>query len=391
MEKKLKTLDLFSGAGGFSLGLHNAGIITKAAIEFDKFAAETFKNNFPQTDVYNDDVASFTDEDIKKKFQDVDIVVGGPPCQGFSVAGPYKFGMLDSRNNLVLEYLRYISVIEPTICIMENVRNFVNGKLPTNDSAVTVVKDFLDEKGYNVKLHMLYAPNFGVPQSRSRIFIIGVKKNSNLSMPEIIPTHGKGLLPFVTVKDAIGDLPEITQGEGYDFEPCLFSYRHQPINDFQKYSRNHSNGVFNHVAMKHTKRLIERFKYIPQGGSLLSVPAEHGQRLRNGLTLDEKPRFKMNNQRLDPNSISTCITASFQSSFVHPNLNRNLTAREGARLQSFPDHFIFHGPRTLMSKKLLIRENRVEEIGLSQYNQIGNAVPPLLGQAIGTAIMNLFD
>ncbi|MBK9258191.1 MAG: DNA cytosine methyltransferase [Saprospiraceae bacterium] len=106
--------------------------------------------------------------------------------------------------------------------------------------------------------------------------------------------------------------------------------------------RINSNGIYNHVAMQHTKRLIERFKHIPQGGSLLDVPTEHGQRQRNGSKLDEKPRFKMNNQRLDPKNISQCVTASFQSTFVHPKLDRNLTAREGARLQSFPDTFIFY-------------------------------------------------
>jgi DNA (cytosine-5)-methyltransferase 1 len=136
--------------------------------------------------------------------------------------------------------------------------------------------------------------------------------------------------------------------------------------------------------------LIERFKHIPVGGSLLDVPQEHGQRARNGSDLDKKARFKMNNQRLDPNKISHCVTASFQSTFVHPAMNRNLTAREGARLQSFPDKFIFKGPRTLMSKSLLIRENREHEIGLSQYNQIGNSVPPLLAKAIGSSVFKSF-
>ena len=139
--------------------------------------------------------------------------------------------------------------------------------------------------------------------------------------------------------------------------------------------------------MKHTKRLIQRFEQIPQGGSLLDVPAEYGQRERNGSGLDVKKRYKTNNQRLDPNKVSNIITASFQSTFVHPYLNRNLTAREGARLQSFPDSFIFCGPRTLMSKSLLIKENRLDEIGLSQYNQIGNAVPPRMAYAVGKALV----
>ena len=143
----------------------------------------------------------------------------------------------------------------------------------------------------------------------------------------------------------------------------------------------------NHVAMKHTKRLIERFEKIPQGGSLLDVPSEYGQRQRNGQELDVNKRYKTNNQRLHLERVSFIVTASFQSTFVHPYLNRNLTAREGARLQSFPDSFFFCGPRTLMSKSLLIRENRLDEIGLSQYNQIGNAVPPRMAEGIAKAII----
>ena len=123
----------------------------------------------------------------------------------------------------------------------------------------------------------------------------------------------------------------------------------------------------------------------------MDVPSENGQRERNGSSLDKRPRFKMNNQRLHPDDISYCVTASFQSTFVHPYLNRNLTAREGARLQSFPDKFIFCGPRTLMSKSLLISEGREDEIGLSQYNQIGNSVPPLVGKAVGKAVAKMFQ
>ncbi len=119
----------------------------------------------------------------------------------------------------------------------------------------------------------------------------------------------------------------------------------------------------------------------------MDAPSEHGQRQRNGNGLDVNKRYKTNNQRLHPERVSNIITASFQSTFVHPYLNRNLTAREGARLQSFPDSFHFCGPRTLMSKSLLIKENREDEIGLSQYNQIGNAVPPRMAEAIAKTIL----
>jgi DNA (cytosine-5)-methyltransferase 1 len=189
---------------------------------------------------------------------------------------------------------------------------------------------------------------------------------------------------WIKVRDVFGDLPIINAGEGTN---DLVPYVGKPQSAYQEYLRLGSKGVTNHVAMKHTKRLVDRFASIPQGGSLLDAPSELGQRQRNGSDLDVNKRYKTNNQRLHPDRVSFIVTASFQSTFVHPYLNRNLTAREGARLQSFPDSFFFCGPRTLMSKSLLIRENRLDEIGLSQYNQIGNAVPPLMAEGIAKALI----
>lgn len=386
----ISSLDLFAGAGGFTLGLHKSGIKTSYAVEIDRFASETFKYNFPNVKHYQKDIRNFEDEDVKKNFQNVDLIVGGPPCQGFSVAGPSQYGILDQRNNLVLEFLRFVRLLKPKMVIMENVRNFINGKLPSKNKVIDVVMKELKEQGYWVEGKILYAPNFGIPQSRTRVFIFAVRKDTGLDIPNIDKTHNGKSKPFITVEQALSDLPYIEAHEGYDSWPEMFNYREVELSGYQKKMRKGSKGIYNHVAMKHTQRLIERFKHIPQGGSLLDVPKEFGQRVRNGVNLDEKPRFKMNNQRLNPKEISYCVTASFQSTFVHPYLNRNLTAREGARLQSFPDSFIFKGPRTLMSKKLLIRENRMDEIGLSQYNQIGNSVPPLLAEAIGKAVKKSF-
>lgn len=386
----INCLDLFAGCGGFALGLKEAGITTKAAIEIDRFAVETFRHNFPKVDVHHRDITSFSNKEIESSFNDIDLIVGGPPCQGFSVAGPSQYGKLDDRNNLVLEYLRFVKVISPNMVIMENVKNFINGKLPSKDKVIDVVSNILDELGYDIKIEVLYAPKFGVPQSRTRVFVIAIKKDCGLSFPEINETHGPEKKDYITVGEAITDLPFISSSEGYDASPDKLIYNEIELSDYQKRMRKGGKGIYNHISMKHTPRLIERFKYIPVGGSLLDVPQEHGQRARNGSDLDKKARFKMNNQRLDPNRISHCVTASFQSTFVHPAMNRNLTAREGARLQSFPDKFIFKGPRTLMSKSLLIRENREHEIGLSQYNQIGNSVPPLLAKAIGSSVVKSF-
>lgn len=378
----MTSLDLFAGAGGMTLGFQNAGIRLIGAIEVDRFAAETFRYNFPDTPLYHRDIYSFTNEEIMSLFNGVDIIAGGPPCQGFSVAGPSQYGIIDKRNTLIMEFFRFIAVLKPSYCILENVKGILNGKMNATQQALKTYQQELEKIGYKSKIFVLQAADFGVPQYRERVVVISALEGNLL--PETIEGKYKGSENWVTVKEVFGDLPDIEAGQGTN--DCV-PYKTEPQSEYQAYIRAGSVGVSNHMAMKHTPRLIARFAQIPQGGSLLDVPAEFGQRKRNGTELDVKKRYKTNNQRLDPDKVSSIITASFQSTFVHPYLNRNLTAREGARLQSFPDSFVFCGPRTLMSKSLLIKEHRENEIGLSQYNQIGNAVPPRMAQAIGTAIV----
>lgn len=378
----MKSLDLFAGAGGMTLGFQNAGIESIGAIEIDRFAAETFAYNFPNVPIYNRDISSFSEDEIKLLFSGVDIIAGGPPCQGFSVAGPSQYGIIDKRNTLIMEFYRFISILKPMYCVLENVKGILNGKMNASQKALNTYREELKKIGYETKVFVLQAADFGVPQYRERVVVIGCLEEGKI--PDEIVGAFKGEENWIKVKDVFGDLPDINAGESVnDFT----EYKTLPQSEYQKYIRNNSQGVTNHIAMKHTKRLIDRFAQIPQGGSLLDVPAEFGQRQRNGNELDVKKRYKTNNQRLHPDKVSNIITASFQSTFVHPYLDRNLTAREGARLQSFPDSFYFCGPRTLMSKSLLKRENREDEIGLSQYNQIGNAVPPRMAEAIAKAIL----
>lgn len=380
----MTSLDLFAGAGGMTLGFKNAGIKSIGAIELDRFAAETFSRNFPEIPMFNRDIYSFSNEEVLKRFSGVDIIAGGPPCQGFSVAGPSQYGIIDKRNTLIMEFFRIITVLKPRYCILENVKGILNGKMNASQKALETYKSELEKIGYQNKVFVLQAADFGVPQYRERVVVVSALGDNIL--PNQIEGQYKGQENWVTVKDVFGDLPDIDAGEGTnDSVP----YKTAPQSEYQRYIREGSTGVCNHVAMKHTPRLIARFAQIPRGGSLLDVPAEFGQRQRNGNELDVKKRYKTNNQRLDPNKVSNIITASFQSTFVHPYLNRNLTAREGARLQSFPDSFVFCGPRTLMSKSLLKRENREDEIGLSQYNQIGNAVPPRMACAIAKAVLEV--
>jgi DNA (cytosine-5)-methyltransferase 1 len=379
----IKALDLFSGAGGFSLGLHQEGIQTIGAIEIDRFAAETYRHNFPDVPVYEDDLSTISDENVFNQFNGVDLIVGGPPCQGFSAAGPKQYGIIDDRNKLLMEVARFAKILQPKVCIIENVKGLLSGKLSKANYALELYIDEMKKSGYSVKYQVLQARDFGVPQWRERVFVIASKVKSESL---IKGSFGGDVKPWVTVGEAILDLPLLDSGQG---EAFFESYKTNTTCDYQELMRSNSIGIYNHVSMKHTPRLIERFKHIEQGQSLVHVPKEHGQRLRNGTTLDSNMRFKMNNQRLSPNKHSLAITASFQSNYVHPFQHRNLTAREGARIQSFPDDFIFCGPRTLMSKSLLKKENRLDELGLSQYNQIGNAVPPLLGKAVAQHALEL--
>ena len=378
----MTSLDLFAGAGGITLGFKKAGIKSIGAIEIDRFAAETFRYNFPDIPLYNRDIYSFSDEEIRERFSGVDIIAGGPPCQGFSVAGPSQYGIIDQRNTLIMEFFRFIKVLRPKICVLENVKGILSGKMNSSQKALNTYLDALEVIGYTSKVFVLQAADFGVPQYRERVVVISAQDSKYI--PESITGEFAGEENWVKIKDVFGDLPLIHAGEGTNDH---VDYICPPLSAYQEYIRQGSTGVTNHIAMKHTKRLIDRFNCIPQGGSLLDAPSEHGQRQRNGSGLDVNKRYKTNNQRLHPERVSNIITASFQSTFIHPYLNRNLTAREGARLQSFPDSFHFCGPRTLMSKSLLIKENREDEIGLSQYNQIGNAVPPRMAESIAKAIL----
>ena len=380
----ITSLDLFAGAGGLTLGLKRAGIHSIGAVEIDRFASETFRRNFPEIPQYHRDIYSFSEEEILERFRGVNMIVGGPPCQGFSVAGPSQYGKIDKRNTLIMEFFRFISVLQPDLAILENVKGILSGKMDKNNKALDVYITELEKIDYKSKVFVLQTADFGVPQHRERVIVISSKN------PRLIPENidGKYKDNWITVKDVFGDLPVVNAGEGVDEG---VPYSSDPQTEYQKWIRNGSELVYNHIAMKHTPRLIERFKHIPQGCSVKDVAAEYGQRERGGSDLDKKQRFKMNNQRLHPDKVSTAVTASFQSTFVHPTLHRNLTAREGARLQSYPDTFVFCGPRTLMSKMLLIRENREDEIGLSQYNQIGNSVPPRMAEAIGHIILEHFQ
>ena len=231
-----------------------------------------------------------------------------------------------------------------------------------------------------------------MPQIRKRLFVVATKTPLTAFFPQ--QTHGvddihkqedlfgRELKQTPMLWDAISDLPEINAREGAE----EMAYDKKPQNDYQEYLRKKAKVVFNHKAMKHSKRMVERFSVMKCGDTVNDVPEAHRPLKRNGGGKVAKAGYDQNNRRLHPDKPSHTIPASFYANFVHPYKNRNFTPREGARIQSFPDTYRFLGKPTVVSKKLLEREGRAEELHLCQYNQIGNAVPPLLSKAIAVNI-----
>ncbi len=387
-------VDLFAGAGGFELGFKLAGYDISLSLEIDEWAAQTLKANNLSSKVIKDDISHYkTEEQIKKatKHLPIDVIIGGPPCQGFSVAGPKK-DPLDPRNSLFIDFARWVKYLHPKMFVMENVKGLLGRHNGQGEKVINIIKNEFNNIGYFTSIWVLNAACYGVPQNRERVFIVGSKTLENIVPPLPIYSlgtngnHGTKKLPFpISVGEAILDLPIIESGKGRE----EMEYTLPPITDYQIWARGSQETLFNHVAMKHTKRVIERFKNIDSNTSEVEIPEEYAVKKRNGNgTLSETP-YHMNNRRLDPDKPSFTIPASFYSTFIHPYQHRNITAREAARLQSFPDFYKFMGKRTVISSNLLTRQKKHEDNHLSQYNQIGNAVPPLLAKAIAEHLSTL--
>lgn len=365
----MHVVDLFSGCGGLALGFKWAGFNTLLASDVDENCEKTYTHNFPNVPFIKNDLRDISSSEIKKIIaKPVDVVVGGPPCQGFSLANKNRNKTKsDPRNELFYEFVRVVTDLQPKAFVMENVRGLLSMQ---KGQVIKLMKEEFENAGvgYNVDYKVLLASDYGVPQNRHRVIMIGIRKDLD-KQPQF---PNKTYENPITVWDAISDLPQINASEGTE----KMTYETEASNNYQEFIRQQSTSVFNHVAMRHTQRLINRFQVIKSGESLAHVSQEHAAVKRGNPKEKSKIVFSQNNQRLHANKPAPTIAASFQSNFIHPFLHRNFTAREGARLQSFPDHFIFQGMRTKMSW----------EKGLSQYQQIGNAVPPLLGYAIAKAL-----
>ena len=361
---KPKVLDLFCGAGGLSWGFEKAGFDVSYGLDFWEPAVKTFQANHPKAKAFKVDVTKVADSQLREWFKEVSVVIGGPPCQGFSTAG--KRALDDPRNRLVKEFLRVVKVLLPEAFVMENVEGFTsfNGGALVNELTEEFVK-----LGYELTYGILDAVNYGVPQRRKRFFIVGIRdKILKPSFPS--PTHrGRNrnellfhekLKPPLTFTDATSDLPLIQAGEKAE------KYATSPQNEYQKWIRDGSSKLTLHEAPKHKPYLIELIKRIPQGKSVFDVINEIPENLR------PKSGYPNSYKRIRADEPAPTITRNFttpsSANCIHPFAHRALTLREGARLQSFPDTYVFVGSFT--DKRLLI----------------GNAVPPLLALAVAKSV-----
>ena len=396
---KPKVFDLFSGAGGFSLGFELAGCEIIGAIEHDKWAAETFQHNHTGAKMLFGDIESFSNEYIKKEISAPDIIIGGPPCQGFSVCLKNAGDPKDPRNSLFVEYVRIAKLFKPKVLVLENVPNIIKAKTKAGEKVVEIIRREFEGIGYHVYSSVLTASDYGVPQMRKRFVMIAsmqalinpfpkathyVNDSDLTEIEENRFLKKNGLVRCPTLWEAISDLPDIEARQGAE----EMDYTTEPKNTYQEYCRYDSAVLHNHLAMKHTLRLIDRFSQMTWGQSVSDITdGRLKQRKRNGNGAVSDSPFDQNNRRMHPNRICHTITATFYGNFVHPYKNRNFTAREGARIQSFPDSYVFLGKPTVVSKKLLLKEGRTGEAYLCQYSQIGNAVPPLMAKAIAANIL----
>ena len=348
---EFRILDLFCGAGGFSYGMErNPKFRTVVAVDFDERAANTFKTNMPATEVM---VGDLTDSETKRKVVEAarkagaNVVVGGPPCQGFSSKGK-KLGLDDPRNFLFREYLNVVAELKPEVFVIENVRNLLS---TANGWFRDRIVEEVERLGYEIDCGILNARDFGVPQSRERAFFV-CSRIGKISLP-----IGTTTTP-TTVREAIGDLAYLESGEG-EFET---EYRTEATTKYQKERRGRSRKLYDHEASNHSPVALWKLGMIPPEKGKECLPPEALGR--------QKFRSTWGRLKWDEPSptIDTRFDAASNGTNNHPTLNRSITPREAARLQSFDDEFVFYGPRT------------------SVRRQIGNAVPPLLAEAIANRI-----
>jgi DNA (cytosine-5)-methyltransferase 1 len=364
--KDFTAIDLFAGAGGMSLGFEQAGFQTVAANEFDDSAGETYVNSHPNTVFLDEPIQDVSTRKFRSragpKKRELDVLLGGPPCQAFSVYN-HQRGMHDERSGLFREYLRVVEGFLPSVVVMENVTGITS---VAKGRAVNEFYSSLKKLGYFVEHRVLKGEDYGIPQERRRIFFVGIRNHDHIPWPK--PTHGKDRKNgFVTVSDAISELPPLLIKEGS--EDCAY-----PIGastPYQKKMRRNSKRLFNHEAPNLSNVNQERLKHIPQGGSWRDIPFDL---LPAGMQRAKRSDHTKRYGRLRPEGLASTVLTKCDihwGAFIHYDLKqqRTLTVREAARIQSIPDKVRFYGPR------------------IEQFRQVGNAVPPLLASAVAKMVL----
>lgn len=345
-------VDLFAGIGGLSYGfskLPEFNIL--AANEIEKNISIAYTLNHPDVKMINCDIHDLTETTLHEVLGSnrVDIIVGGPPCQSYSTVGKRQ---LDQRANLFMQYKRVLQIIQPKAFVFENVVGILS--MDHGNLFKRVQKEF-EEIGYILKYQVLDAANYGVPQHRERVILVGFKGENPFCYPET--THGKGKKPYITLKDAIGDLPVLKSGQHSD------NYDKPADNDFLRFVRGTATTVTEHTAPKNGEHLVKLMEALGDGQSKDDLPEE----------LRPKSGYPNTYAKLWWKRPSTTITRNFacpsSSRCIHPRDSRAMSIREGARLQGFPDDYRFYGSDGM--KRL----------------EIGNAVPPLLSVAIAEQML----
>lgn len=357
MSSKLPiVIDLFCGSGGLSLGFKKTGFKTIIANDISPDAINTIKLNNPEIEIILKDVRELKSSEIKnifikKGYTHLNGIIGGPPCKGFSLANR-KRNLENPGNHLFEEYLRLVRELRPDFFVFENVATIL---AVGNGIIKDTIYNEMKKNGYEVEIKVLTASDYGVPQIRQRAIIIGNRKGAKGLHPNPIVEKDS----YVTVKQAINDLPPVTDTSN----PTERDYLIPPLSDYQELMRRNSNKVFNHIITSNNKLVLMRYKTIPQGGNWRNIPESLMKNYKN-------PELCHSNiyKRLSWDKPSITISNFRKSMLIHPEQHRGLTVREAARIQSFPDNYIITGGIMV------------------QQQQIADAVPPLMAEAIARQI-----
>lgn len=383
-------IDCFSGPGGICTGLHAAGFDTKVAIEYIQSCVDTYSANHPEVHVIHSDIREVTAEQILPYIpkDGIDLVTSGMPCETFSTAGNTSRSFYDDRQFLFREGIRIAQIADAKMILFENVPA-ITTKTVAKDSKeliVDVLKRELYEAGYvNYKEFILNATDYGVPQRRNRFFILATKKEGIKLLPPK-PTCNKE----ITVKEALCGLPNVVPNSG--MEKTAYTKSKSDYEDLMRDRAFWKNGegitekITYHMPMKHRACTLERFSLLRPGESLKDLfdryTGQEREELQKRRVLPKK-MFIKRNYRLKLNEASPTVTSHCLDEFVHPKYDRALTVRECARLQSFPDSYQFCGGPYIVP--------HIDRTIQDKYEQIGDAVPPLLAYAWGIKLNQLLE